>query len=300
MRSVRENAPMNQRQVIRAAGAVLVRPSVQGEQIAVIHRPHRGDWTLPKGKVDPGEVLPQTAVREVLEETRLRVTLGMPLPTQSYDVAGVPKTVHYWRADCIEGRFAPTDEVDELRWLEPTEAKRLLTYDHDRGLIDEALHAPISVPLLLVRHAHAGNGDTWRAGGHDDLVRPLSEKGQRAVAQITELARAFGVRSVVTSPALRCTQTVGGLRQFTQWSESPWLYDGADIDTSEFAEILDNVLTTTTPLAVCAHGEQLDWLVTHLGLGPIRFSKGGVLVLHRQANDIRHVRATQWYPAPAE
>ena len=76
---------------IRAAGAVLVRPSVQGEQIAVIHRPHRGDWTLPKGKVDPGEVLPQTAVREVLEETRLRVTLGMPLPTQSYDVAEVPK-----------------------------------------------------------------------------------------------------------------------------------------------------------------------------------------------------------------
>ncbi|NDB17857.1 MAG: NUDIX hydrolase [Actinobacteria bacterium] len=292
---MREDASVSQQQAIRAAGVVLIRHGAS-PQVAVIHRPHRADWTLPKGKVDPGEVLPQTAVREVLEETRLHVTLGMPLTTQEYPVNGAPKTVHYWRASGITGEFAPTDEVDELRWLDPDEAKRLLTYDHDHRLVDEALTAPTTVPLLLVRHAHAGDGATWRAAGRDDLVRPLSEKGQKAVPLVTALARAYGVDSVVTSPALRCTQTVAGVREFTRWSENPWIRDGADIDSPGFAEFLEHALHATTPLAVCAHGEQLDWLVDHLGVGPLRFAKGGTLVLHRDATDLARIVASEWYP----
>ena len=104
---------------IHAAGSVLVRraqspdsaDAIAGFEVAVIHRPHRADWTVPKGKVDPGEVLPQTAVREVAEETGLRVTLGAPLSTQHYEVAGAAKSVHYWRANTIEGEFIANDEV---------------------------------------------------------------------------------------------------------------------------------------------------------------------------------------------
>lgn len=282
---------------IRAAGAVLVREDATGPRVAVIHRPHRTDWTLPKGKVDPGEVLPQTAVREVAEETCLRVTLGAPLTTQEYDVAGTAKTVHYWRANSVAGDFAPTDEVDELRWLPTAEATALLTYSHDRALVAEAVAAPPTIPLLLVRHAHAGDGQRWRAEGREDLLRPLSDRGRKSVPAITGLAHAFGVRRVVTSPAARCTATVAGLRHEVAWEENPWLYDGADIGTPGFNAVIADALMAPEATAVCAHGEQVDWLTAHLGHRLAAFTKGGTLVAHRDRRNLSRVVAFEWYPA---
>ncbi len=57
---------------VLAAGAVLWRPGPDGThrpEVAVIHRPRYDDWSLPKGKVDPGETEAVTAVREIFEET---------------------------------------------------------------------------------------------------------------------------------------------------------------------------------------------------------------------------------------
>ena len=51
--------------VVRASGGVLWRPSPSGPEVAVVHRPRYDDWSLPKGKVDPGEIPLVTAVREV-------------------------------------------------------------------------------------------------------------------------------------------------------------------------------------------------------------------------------------------
>ena len=286
-------------QLIRAAGAVLTRCNDRGlVEVAVIHRPHRHDWTLPKGKCDPGEVLPQTAVREVLEETGLRITLGPPLSAQEYVVGESPKRVDYWRANSISGEFLANDEVDELRWLEPTAAKQQLSYAHDRDLVDEALETSRTVPLLLVRHAHAGDREAWLNAGHDDSKRPLSERGELSIAPIAEIARAFGVTRVVTSPALRCTQTVAHLREFAQWQKEVLLQDGADIPTIGFTDLISDLRAHPEPLAVCAHGEQVDWLVTHLGLPEMKFSKGGVLVVHRDAGALDCVVAREWYPAP--
>ena len=120
---------------IEAAGGVVVRDG----QVALVHRPRYDDWTLPKGKVDPGESFEQAAVREVEEETGLRAHLVRELQSTTYDVKGRPKIVRYWLMEVDDERpFAPNDETDELRWAPLDEALRLLTYDRDRDLVAAA------------------------------------------------------------------------------------------------------------------------------------------------------------------
>jgi 8-oxo-dGTP diphosphatase len=118
---------------VKAAGGVAVRSG----KVAVIHRPKYDDWTFPKGKLDPGEDFDDAALREVWEETGLRCTLGRELPSTHYeDSKGRPKVVRYWLMEPQSGEFEPNEEVDELRWLDPGEARRLLSFDRDRELLD--------------------------------------------------------------------------------------------------------------------------------------------------------------------
>ena len=125
---------------VKAAGGVVWRRGAGGVEVAVIHRPHRGDWSLPKGKLDPGEGWEEAAVREVEEEIGYRCRLGRELPPVSYtDPRGRAKVVRYWLMEPEEGEFAPNDEVDELRWLIPSAAAELLSYPHDRELVGSAL-----------------------------------------------------------------------------------------------------------------------------------------------------------------
>jgi 8-oxo-dGTP diphosphatase len=114
---------------VRAAGGVVLRDGL----VAVVHRPEYDDWSLPKGKLDPGESFEDAALREVEEETGLRCRLVRELPAVRYDVRGRPKLVRYWAMELVEELpFVPNDEVDEVRWVEPAEALALLTYDRDR------------------------------------------------------------------------------------------------------------------------------------------------------------------------
>ena len=82
---------------IYAAGAVCWRMSKGEIELAMVFRTKHKDWTFPKGKVDPGELLPETAVREVEEEAGIRIRLGRKLAVVDYELAsGETKEVHYW------------------------------------------------------------------------------------------------------------------------------------------------------------------------------------------------------------
>ena len=124
---------------VRAAGGVVWREGEDGLEVLVIHRPDHGDWSFPKGKLDPGETFEEAALREVREETGLTCRLGPELAFAHYeDNKGRPKVVRYWLMAVIEDPgFEPNDEVDELRWLTPSEAIELLTYSRDRKLVRE-------------------------------------------------------------------------------------------------------------------------------------------------------------------
>ena len=117
---------------VDAAGGLVERDGL----IAIVHRSRYDDWSLPKGKLDPGESFEQAALREIEEETGLRCTLGEELESSRYaDHRGRPKLVRYWRMTVDGGGFQPNDEVDELRWLSPGDAAALLSYEHDRLLV---------------------------------------------------------------------------------------------------------------------------------------------------------------------
>ncbi|MER7757827.1 NUDIX hydrolase [Kitasatospora sp. NPDC097643] len=123
-------------------------------RIAVIHRPKYDDWSLPKGKLDPGEGMAAAAVREVREETGFSCLLGPELPSQHYLVQGRPKEVRYWAAVPAGGAFRPNREVDRLEWLPAGKARARLTHGRDRLLVDALL------AILGVRPVHSGEAAT--------------------------------------------------------------------------------------------------------------------------------------------
>lgn len=128
---------------VRAAGGVMVRDGA----VAIVHRPYRSDWSIPKGKLDPGESFEQAAVRELREETGFTVELGDELPPVRYhDHRDRPKLVRYWLMRVTGGTFTANDEVDELRWLAPDDAAEILTYPADRALVrSDRIRAAVAV-----------------------------------------------------------------------------------------------------------------------------------------------------------
>jgi 8-oxo-dGTP diphosphatase len=131
--------------VVRAAGGVVLRAGDSGGwEVAVVHRPEHLDWTLPKGKLEPGEHPTEAALREVLEETGYQCHLGRFVGEVEYlDRRGRVKIVSYWLMQPVRGAFEPSAEVDELRWLLVADAVELLSYPHDRELL-ESVQTPLT------------------------------------------------------------------------------------------------------------------------------------------------------------
>jgi 8-oxo-dGTP diphosphatase len=123
-------------EVVRAAGGVVVRGEPDAHEIVIVHRAKYDDWTLPKGKVEPGETDEECALREVREETGLSCELLEELESSSYrDALGRPKLARYWLMRPVGGRLRPSHEVDEAGWVPLAEAEQHLTYGRDVAVL---------------------------------------------------------------------------------------------------------------------------------------------------------------------
>lgn len=198
--------------IVLAAGGVLWRPGHrESAEVAVIHRPRYDDWSLPKGKIDPGETEPVAAVREVLEETGHHVQLGRRIATVSYPIEPRTKKVQYWSARSIGGSFAPNNEVDDLIWLPVAAAIKKVSYPYDRKILRRwAKQPPDTKSVLIVRHGTAGSKSRFSG---DDKLRPLDKKGRAQAEALVAQLSTFGPTDVYSADRVRCHQTVEPLAE---------------------------------------------------------------------------------------
>jgi 8-oxo-dGTP pyrophosphatase MutT (NUDIX family) len=139
----RTRPPLRERRAT-AAGGVVLRHGDQGPEVALLGRVNDGSWVFPKGTPCAGESLEQTALREVREETGLDVRILRPLGEMTYSFAAsgerVHKIVHFFLMEATGGDPSRHDaEYDLVRWVAAPEARRMLTFDTYRDVLDRAL-----------------------------------------------------------------------------------------------------------------------------------------------------------------
>jgi 8-oxo-(d)GTP phosphatase len=259
---------------IRAAGGVLWRsagPPSGGEalEVAIIHRPRYDDWTFPKGKLAAGEGEVDGAIREVLEETGFHVRLGRALGESRYlkDQAGVlrPKVVRWWAMEAAAGAFAPTREVDELRWVSLADAHALLSRATDQDVLERFVRGPAPTRMvLLVRHGDAGSRSGWSG---DDRLRPLDECGRLQADELVRLLAHFDPTEIVSADYLRCRQTVEPLAASLGLaiSETPVISERGYIGhEAEALALLRDVGGPHHASVICSQGDVIPDLLARL------------------------------------
>jgi len=269
---------------IIAAGAVVTR---KGKDILLVHRPKYDDWSFPKGKLDPGEHIVSTAVREVAEETGLDIRLGPPLSTQRYPVRNgrlATKIVHYWVGRVIGSddvaSYTPNDEIDQVAWLPIEEARERLTYLYDRETLGEVEKVKKSYPLVILRHARARSRRSWRG---DDRDRPLTQSGELQSQQIVALLAAYGVGHLLSSSSKRCWTTV------SPYADVAHLDVQVTDDLSEEDATGESVsahvarlLEAKEPAALCTHRPVLPWVFESLALEGRTLDPGDLFIAHHR------------------
>ena len=279
-------APKAEREVV-AGGAVVLRESEHGLEVLIVHRPTYRDWTLPKGKLDPGEPAPIGAVREVREETGVSIRLGRPLGPVRYPVLRGTKVVHWWVGHVVEEQpREPNDEVDQVQWLPVHEAASLLTYPDEHEILERAAAMSPSGTLLVVRHAKAVSRKSFK--GRPDTARPLSGRGERQADQLVQLLGAYGVRELVSSSSVRCVDTLvpyattvrHSVRRVDLLSE-----EKGEVSPKQVRSYLKRLTAHAAerphkPTVVCGHRPVLPDMFAGIGMEPRSLSPAEVVVVH--------------------
>ena len=286
--------------IVRSAGALVwrLRPEAnpipgtmipaqrQDIQVLIVHRPRYDDWSWPKGKREPGEAIPATAVREVEEETGVPIRLGAPLTVQRYRLgARVTKEVHYWvgfpdvSPETLRARplapLASTKEIDKCQWVGARKAMRLLTRRGDRRLLEELLtrlaeRTLYTRTLAVLRHAKATKRSHWEG---TEITRPLSRRGSSQVLRLLPALSALGINQIITSPWRRCVATVAPYATLSGTplkTEASFTEDAYREDPSKMRSVVRGLLTESklnapaTPLAICVHRPTIPGIIGEL------------------------------------
>lgn len=288
---------------VYAAGGVLWRIVDEKILVLLIHRTRYRDVTLPKGKVDPGEMLAETAAREVFEETGIRVSLGVPVGVSRYHMPNKrQKIVHYWAAEATDAAirasaFVPNKEIAALEWVPLKKATPRLSYPVDveiietfSRLVDEGVLR--TFPLVVLRHGKAVAREDWHG---KDSARPLSSRGKKQAEAIVGPLLAFGVRKIISSPATRCVKTVAPLSSALgrKIDRSPLIsQDAWEEGTSDARSLVGDRVRARKPAVLCSHGPVLPEILTEIALatGTLRGSYlGSASALEAGAFSVVHL-----------
>jgi 8-oxo-dGTP diphosphatase len=195
-----------------------------------------------------------------------------------------------------EGTFHPDEEVDEIRWVPASKAHEALTYAHDRKLLHAAVGLGVHAPLYVVRHAKAGVRERWT--GPDEL-RPITARGRRQARRLVERFGGVEIARIVSSPALRCVQSVEPLAasRALEVESAPELSEGVDLAVAlAFVRSLDPV-----PTVLGGHGREIEAMVGAFEAEGAEMAssrglaKGSVWVFERSGN---RVVSGHYLPAP--
>jgi len=251
---------------VRAAGVVTFRP---GREVLLVHRPKYDDWSFPKGKLERWEHRAAAAVREVAEETGVHVRLGPPLTSQRYPTGRRMKTVYYWTGRAVGdddvSLYRPNHEIDQVAWVRIDKAEAMLTYDYDRETLAEAVKVRRRTHAIVVlRHARARSRSAWRA---DDQLRPLLKTGAVESDRVVPLLAAYDVTRVVSSPSIRCVQTVAPYAETTGWDiETRRRISEEEATAKGVEKVVEELLEGDQGAVLCTHRPVLPLVYDALGL----------------------------------
>jgi 8-oxo-dGTP diphosphatase len=218
------------------------------------------------------ELLPECAVREVAEETGIRVRLGRPLPEVSYRLPdGRHKRVSYWIGRPYEHgeRTAPPDEIDQQRWVLAAEATDYLERANDHRPLDRLLYLAQrerlgTRALLVVRHAHAVPRKQWGGGERD---RPLTLLGLRQARRLVPLLDCWRPEVLTTSPWRRCSDTMRpyAANGHAALRAEPHLTEDAALqDPGAAASVVRRLVAADEDAALCTHRPVMSAIMTAL------------------------------------
>ena len=201
---------------VYAAGVVCWREAGKDIEVLLVHREQYDDWGFPKGKQDKGELLQETAVREVEEEAGIKIRLGRKLDVIHYKVGkGEDKYVSYWASKVphkiySKSRFVPNKEIARVEWHDLKTASKMLSYSHDRELLQKLIEFHNAGQLetrslIVLRHAKATPRVDWTNG---EATRPLLPEGEVQAQRLVQLLKSYGPKRLITSPWRRCHDTV--------------------------------------------------------------------------------------------
>jgi phosphohistidine phosphatase SixA/ADP-ribose pyrophosphatase YjhB (NUDIX family) len=253
--------------IIQAAGAVLWRYSQKKVEIALVHRPRYNDWSLPKGKVEEKESHIACAYREVLEETGYASIFGPQIGQAMYKVPEGKKVVRYWSAQAVGEPIGTIDknEIDEILWLEVKEARKKLTLDDDKAIVDFFVEFGVqTTPLVLLRHAKALKRDEWDG---EDSDRPLDNLGQLQAKRLLPQFYPYSISEIHSSDAYRCMQTVEDLTRALELNTIIGLDLSEDMYSKDKEAALDYVSTLMQQgnrAVICSHNPILPKVLKKL------------------------------------